>query len=112
MIFDDELEKRNIINANYRKYLNNAQHHPKRISICSCFFSIVLGSNEKRNTLINRLQKNKIPSVVYYKFPIHLMKAFEYLGYKKKDFLFPKIYHKQLLVYQCILILPKIILQA
>ena len=85
-IFDEELEMRNIVNDNYRKYLNNAQYHPKEYQSAHALFSIVLGSNEKRNTLINRLQKNKIPSVVYYKFPIHLMKAFEYLGYKKKDF--------------------------
>jgi dTDP-4-amino-4,6-dideoxygalactose transaminase len=85
-IFDEELEMRDIINDNYRKYLNNAQYHPKEYQSAHALFSIVLGSNEKRNTLIDRLQKNKIPSVVYYKFPIHLMKAFEYLGYKKKDF--------------------------
>ncbi len=85
-IFDEELEMRNIVNDNYRKYLNNAQYHPKEYQSAHALFSIVLGSNEKRNTLINRLQKNKIPSVVYYKLPIHLMKAFEYLGYKKKDF--------------------------
>ena len=48
-------------------------------------FSIVLGSNSKRNDVVERLSKNKIPSVVYYKFPIHLMKAFKYLGYSKGD---------------------------
>ena len=51
------------------------------------------------------LNQNKIPSVIYYKFPIHLMKAFKYLGYKKMIFLYQKIYQKQLLVYLCILIL-------
>ena len=86
MIFEEELEMRNEVNSHYRKYLNNAQYHPKEYQSAHALFSIVLGSNEKRNTLIDRLQKNKIPSVVYYKFPIHLMKAFEYLGYKKKDF--------------------------
>ena len=45
--------------------------------------SYVLFYRKKRNTLINRLQKNKIPSVVYYKFPIHLMEAFQYLGCQK-----------------------------
>ena len=28
-IFDDELDLRNEINSHYRKYLNNAQHHPE-----------------------------------------------------------------------------------
>ena len=84
-IFDDELKMRNIINSHYREFLNNAQYHPKEYQSAHALFSIVLGSSEKRNNLIQRLQKNKIPSAIYYKFPIHLMKAFEYLGYKKGD---------------------------
>ncbi len=84
-IFDDELVMRNEVNSHYRKYLNNAQHHPEGYQSAHALFSIVLGSNKKRNTLINRFQKNKIPSVVYYKFPIHLMKAFKYLGYSKNS---------------------------
>tara|TARA_B100000902_G_scaffold199864_1_gene190504 strand:- start:4886 stop:5998 length:1113 start_codon:yes stop_codon:yes gene_type:complete len=85
-IFDDELKMRNEINIYYRKYLNNAQHHPKEYESAHALFSIVLGSNRKRKDLVERLSKNKIPSVIYYKFPIHLMKAFSYLGYKKDDF--------------------------
>ena len=45
----------------------------------------MLGSNQKRNELIKRLSSNDIPSVIYYKYPIHLMKAFSYLGYSKGD---------------------------
>ena len=37
----------------------------------------------KRNNLIDRLTQKKIPSVIYYKFPIHLMEAFKYLGFQK-----------------------------
>ncbi len=84
-IFDEELEKRSVIDANYRKYLNNAQYHPEGYQSAHALFSIVLGSNHKRNELIERLNSNNIPSVIYYKNPIHLMKAFEYLGYKKGD---------------------------
>ena len=76
---------RNVIDDKYRKYLNNAQHHPKDYKSAHALFSIVLESNKKRKNLIDRLSQNKIPSVVYYKFPIHLMKAFEYLGYRKGD---------------------------
>ena len=84
-IFDEELEMRNEINFYYRKYLNNAQYHPKEYQSAHALFSIVLGSNKKRNDLIERLSKNNIPTVIYYKFPIHLMKAFENLGYLKGD---------------------------
>ena len=82
-IFDEELEMRNIINNNYRKYLNNAQYHPEGYQSSHALFSIVLGSNRKRNELIERLNSKDIPSVIYYKNPIHLMKAFAYLGYKE-----------------------------
>ena len=84
-IFDDELKMRNEINIYYREYLNNAQHHPKEYKSAHALFSIILRSNRKRNDLVERLSKNKIPSVVYYKFPNHLMKAFKYLGYSKGD---------------------------
>jgi len=85
-IFDDELEMRNEVDGYYRRHLNNAQYHPKEYQSAHALFSVVLGSNKKRNDLIEKLEKNKIPSVVYYKFPIHLMKAFNYLGYSKGDF--------------------------
>jgi len=82
-IFDEELEMRNEVNSYYRKYLNNSQYHPQDYQSAHALFSIVLGSNDKRDKLISRLLENKIPSVVYYKFPIHLMEAFQYLGYNK-----------------------------
>ncbi len=82
-IFDDELELRNEVNSHYRKHLNNAQHHPEGYQSAHALFSIVLGSNSKRDNLIDRLFQKKIPSVIYYKFPIHLMEAFQYLGYQK-----------------------------
>ena len=82
-IFEEELDMRNEVNSYYRKYLNNAQYHPKDYQSAHALFSIVLGSNKKRNDLITRLKNHQIPSVVYYKFPIHLMRAFQYLGYKK-----------------------------
>jgi dTDP-4-amino-4,6-dideoxygalactose transaminase len=84
-IFDEELEMRNNIDAHYRKYLNNAQYHPKDYQSAHALFSIVLGSNHKRNELIERLNSNNIPSVIYYKNPIHLMNAFNYLGYVGGD---------------------------
>ena len=49
-------------------------------------FSIVMGSEKKRDSLIARLTAKKIPTVIYYRYPIHLMKGFKYLGYNKKDF--------------------------
>ena len=82
-IFDNELELRNKVNAKYREYISNAQYHPIDYKSSHALFSIVLKSNIERNDLADRLLKNDIPSVIYYKFPIHLMKAFKYLKYQK-----------------------------
>ena len=84
-IFDEELEMRNEVDNNYRKQLNNAQHHPKEYQSAHALFSITLDRMSQRDSLIKRLSKSKIPSVVYYKFPIHLMKAFSFLGYNEGD---------------------------
>lgn len=84
-IFDDELEMRNEVSNYYRKFLNNAQYIPKNYHSSHALLSITLGSNKKREELVHRLSSNNIPSVVYYKYPIHLMKGFAYLGYKAGD---------------------------
>ena len=77
---------RNEVNFHYRKHLNNAQYHPKDYQSAHALFSIVLRTNEKRDEIVDRLSQNKIPSVIYYKYPIHLMQAFNYLGYSNGDF--------------------------
>ena len=60
-------------------------------------FSILLDSEEQRNNIIEKLKKNNIPATIYYKHPIYLMKAFEYLGYKKRDFLVSEKLSKRIL---------------
>lgn len=85
-IFDEELEMRNKVNNYYRKYLNNAQYIPENYHSAHALFSITLGSHDKKEQLINKLKQNNIPSVVYYKYPIHLMRGFSYLEYKDGDF--------------------------
>ena len=85
-IFDEELEMRNKLNSYYRRYLNNAQHIPENYHSAHALFSITLGSNKKREELVDKLKQNSIPNVIYYKYPIHLMKAFGYLKYKNGDF--------------------------
>ena len=84
-IFDEEIILRNEIDRNYRKFLNNAQYHPKGYQSAHALFSITLSKNRQRNSLVNKLNKLKIPTVIYYKFPIHLMGAFSNLGYQEGD---------------------------
>jgi dTDP-4-amino-4,6-dideoxygalactose transaminase len=46
-------------------------------------YSLILENEEARGRLIELLNKNKIPSMIYYKTPLHLQKVFKYLNYKK-----------------------------
>ena len=85
-IFDEELEMRNKVNDYYRQFLNNAQYVPENYHSAHALFSITLGSHKKREALVNKLKQNSIPNVIYYKYPIHLMKGFGYLKYKNGDF--------------------------
>jgi|TARA_B110000438_G_scaffold64797_1_gene65363 dTDP-4-amino-4,6-dideoxygalactose transaminase len=85
-IFDEELAMRNKVNDYYRKFLNNAQYIPENYRSAHALFSITLGSHRKRQELVGQLKQNNIPSVIYYKYPIHLMKGFAYLNYKNGDF--------------------------
>ncbi len=39
-----------------------------------------------RDELKEFLNKNKIPAMIYYPYPLHLQKAYKYLGYKENDF--------------------------
>ena len=85
-IFDEELDMRNQVNDYYRKYLNNAQYIPENYHSAHALFSITLGSNKKREELVGKLKQNSIPNIIYYKYPIHLMKGFSYLRHKAGDF--------------------------
>ncbi len=85
-IFDEELELRQNVSNQYRENINNCQYIPNDYVSSHALFSIVLDSEDERNKKIEKLKENQIPTVVYYKYPIHLMKGFAYLGYKIGDF--------------------------
>jgi len=85
-IFDEELAMRSKVSNYYRKYLNDAQCIPENYHSSHALFSITFDSHKKREEIVNTLKQNNIPSVIYYKYPIHLMKGFGYLGYKDGDF--------------------------
>ena len=103
-IFDNELEQRENISSIYRKNFDNAQYIPADYQSAHALFSIVLDSNHDRAELVNKLENNMIPSVIYYKNPIHLMPAYKYLNYSKGDLPVSESLSDRILSLQCILI--------
>ena len=88
-IFDDELELRNKV-ADY--YLDNISSNvitpfiPKHYSSSWAQFSLLSESENERSKIMSSLNKENIPSMIYYKLPLHLQKVMESLGYQKGDF--------------------------
>jgi len=88
-IFDEELNSRNEV-ANY--YSNNINSNFKKPTIPEDYlsswaqYSILADSEEHRSVMIDRLRENNIPSMIYYKIPLHLQDVFMNLNYSKGDF--------------------------
>ena len=88
-IFENEVDLRNSV-ADYYK----ANIHTNLISpfIPSDYisswaqFSILTESKAKRNHIMTYLKSKDIPSMIYYRTPLHLQKVFSGLGYKIGDF--------------------------
>ncbi len=49
-------------------------------------YSLLAQNMGHRQAIFSKLKENNIPWAVYYPLPLHLQKAFDYLGYKKGDF--------------------------
>ena len=88
-IFPEEIIKRNNIAQYYTKNLPKqfrTQKITKTYQSSWAQYSIIAQSNNTRNHAIQAMEKNNIPTMIYYKIPLHLQKVFQFLGYKKKDF--------------------------
>ncbi|MDD5673983.1 MAG: DegT/DnrJ/EryC1/StrS family aminotransferase [Chitinivibrionales bacterium] len=84
-IFPDEVKKRKAIAGRYVQALKGAfgvQEEPQGYESVWAQFSIVA---EKRDVLMAQLKERGIPTAIYYPKPLHLQKAFEYLGYAAGD---------------------------
>ncbi len=88
-IFDDEIILRNNVADYYTKNISSILKKPYiPEGYLSCWAQYCLLANSKRDRIrvLNKLKKSKIPSMIYYRKPLHLQKSFSYLKYKKGDF--------------------------
>jgi UDP-2-acetamido-2-deoxy-ribo-hexuluronate aminotransferase len=84
-IFESELIMRNEIANKYTKNLNSnfiTPFIPKNYMSSWAQYSVILNNEKTRDKTIKYLNQKNIPSMVYYKIPLHLQKVFNYLNYK------------------------------
>ncbi len=88
-IFDDELEARQRIADSYSRRLQEkfvVPRIPKNYRSAWAQYSLLAESGEERERLIQAMQQAGIPAMIYYKIPLHLQKAYTFLGYSAGDF--------------------------
>jgi dTDP-4-amino-4,6-dideoxygalactose transaminase len=88
-IFDDELEERQRVARSYSEKLKDVLRVPSvPEGYCSAWaqYSVLADSSGERQIMMQALQAEGIPSVIYYKIPLHLQKAYASLGYREGDF--------------------------
>ncbi|NTU59172.1 MAG: DegT/DnrJ/EryC1/StrS family aminotransferase [Chlorobiaceae bacterium] len=88
-IFDDELIERQRVADSYSSRLKGrvqVPEIPEGYTSSWAQYSVLASSTAEREKIMGALQKAGIPSVIYYRIPLHLQKAYEGLGYKKGDF--------------------------
>jgi dTDP-4-amino-4,6-dideoxygalactose transaminase len=88
-IFDEELKSRNIVADYYRNNIfSNFKNPfiPKDYLSSWAQYSLLAKSKFERNEIMSILSNSNIPSMIYYKCPLHLQAVFKKLGYEKGDF--------------------------
>ena len=85
-IFDYELELRKKISDYYDKNISDQfvkQYIPRDYFSSRAQYSLLANSNKQREDVMSLLKKNNIPSMIYYKIPLHLQTVFKNLGYNR-----------------------------
>ena len=88
-IFDDELNRREKIAKYYTQNIHKlftCPLIPNKYFSSWAQYSILIPGKVDRNKLRDDLNREGIPSMVYYKIPVHLQKAYKKNGYSKGDF--------------------------
>jgi len=90
-IFPDEVELRNKVADSYTRLLSGVSSLqtpfiPAAYKSVWAQYSLLTENEQRRAALQTKLQKEGIPTAIYYPKPLHLQGAFAYLGYKKGDF--------------------------
>ncbi len=89
LIFDNELLSRNKIADYYALNIDSnfkKPFLPRNYTSSWAQYSLLAKSESQRLEMMLQLKGMNIPSMIYYKKPLHLQTTFKSLGYKKGDF--------------------------
>ena len=81
-IFDDELDKRNLVAERYTNAFAGLIQTPVIPEHYYSSWAQYTLRTSQRDEMIEALKAKHIPTMVYYPIPLHLQKAYEYLGYQ------------------------------
>ena len=85
-LYNEEIEARNKVADAYNQALNGLVTTPVVPENTRSVWAQYSVLSEYRDTIREALQKQDIPTAVYYVTPIHLSKAYKHLGHKAGDF--------------------------
>ncbi|MFZ5974496.1 MAG: DegT/DnrJ/EryC1/StrS family aminotransferase [Bacillota bacterium] len=87
-VFEEEIAMRNRIAAKYNSALNGLVQTPMfHDGLVSTWaqYSVLAKDTAEREIIMKKLAQNEVPTMVYYKKPLHLQKAFAHLNYRRGD---------------------------
>tara|TARA_X000000368_G_scaffold10192_1_gene8096 strand:+ start:7452 stop:8579 length:1128 start_codon:yes stop_codon:yes gene_type:complete len=87
-IFDNELIARNNIAEKYSKELSQflkVQYIPKNYMCSWAQYSLLCNDEDDRNNIMEYLKSYNIPTMIYYKKPMHMQATYKHLNYKSTD---------------------------
>ncbi len=85
--FDDEVKKRIELGQRYTQHLKDFVITPFiKEDRTSVYAQYSIRVPDRRKEIVNKLKTTGVPTAIHYPKPLHLQKAFEYLGYKEGDF--------------------------
>ena len=88
-IFDNELMLRNEAANYYTQNINKkfiTPHTPDKYFSSWAQYSILVPKDLKKDEIMKKLSEKHIPTMVYYKIPVHLQKGYLKYGYKRGNF--------------------------
>ncbi len=90
-IFSEEIELRNQVASRYTEPLRLLESLitpdiPYGYKSAWALYSVLARDEQHRSAFQKRLRETGVPTAVYYPKPLHLQKAFAFLGYKEGDF--------------------------